>query len=207
MACAEGSAALPSPTALRCKLPAMSAIDMASGDNPAGGGFVQIPGGLFTPDPRAASAGLGRPIYDAAIHDWLPEPKGWRQYATNIRLAPDGTSYVYESAKLGPPNPNGPSGPISMAVHVVDIRTGSDRVVYESATPPLYDVLDYSPLRITLTPGCFECGAGGSNLWSLHERTGSLHKVSDLESYWSVQSGAAWGGVTTNTSAMAVSSG
>ena len=68
MACGEGSAALPSPTALRCKLPAMSAIDMASGDNPAGGGFVQIPGGLFTPDPRAASAGLGRPIYDPAIH-------------------------------------------------------------------------------------------------------------------------------------------
>ena len=193
-----------SPTkALACKLPAMSAIDLARGDNPAAGGFVTIPGGQFTPDPRAAAAGAGRPVYDAAIDSWLPKPTGDLWHAIDLHLlAPDGLSYVYESAKYGPTNPNGPSGPpISLAVHVVNLRNGSDRVVYESGTSFL-DTVGYAPPIIFLTPICFECGAGGSSLWTLDERTGSLRKISDLSSYWSIARGAAWGGVTTTTSSM-----
>lgn len=198
----------PSPTAsptkaLACKLPAMSAIDLARGDNPAAGGFVTIPGGQFTPDPRAAAAGAGRPVYDAVIDGWLPKPKGDLWHSIDVHLlAPDGLSYVYESAKYGPTNPNGPSGPpISLAVHVVNIRNGSDRVVYESGAPFL-DPVGYAPPLIFLTPICFECGAGGSSLWTLDERTGSVRKISDLSSYWSIAGGAAWGGVTTTTSAL-----
>ena len=205
MTCDNGSAAVPSPSALTCRLPAISAIDLARGDNPAGGGFVQMPGGQFTPDPRAASAGLGRPVYDPAIHDWLPQPKGsiWQQYPSDLQQAPDGWSYVYESEKEGPPNPDGPAPPpASVAIHVVDIRTGSDRVVYEFSGPPYYNAIDYTPPMIALTPACFECGAGGSNIWSLDERRGSLAKVTDLQSYWSVRHGSAWGGVTTTTSSM-----
>ena len=200
VACNQNSAASPSPTPLTCKLPAISAADMARGDNPAGGGFVRFPGGSFTPDPRAAAAGVGRPVYDSAIGDWLPGPKADR--SAGIALAPDGLSYVQEIAKDAPPNPNGPSAPpSSVAFHVINVRAGSDRVVYESG-PPYYDLLGYSPPSIFLTPACWECGAGGSNLWSLDERDGSIRKVSDLSSYWKIAGGKAWGGVTTDSSVM-----
>lgn len=194
----------PSVASIHCRLPAISALDLARGDNPARGGFVGFPGGQFTPDPRAAAAGAGRPVYDPAIQDWLPEPKGdvWRQYPTDVQLAPDGISYVYESARYGPANPSGPNPPpSSLAVHVANARTGSDVVVYQSG-PPFFNVLGYAPPTIFLTPACIECGAGGSNLWSLDERTGSLRKISDLSSYWSIVGGVAWGGVTTTTSSM-----
>jgi hypothetical protein len=200
IACNQNSAASPSPAALSCKLPAISAADMARGDNPAGGGFIRFPGGSFTPDPRAAAAGVGRPVYDAVIGDWLPKPKGDR--LAGIALAPDGLSYVQEIAKDAPPNPNGPpSPPTSVAFHVINVRTGSDRVVYESGFP-YYEVLGYSPPAIFLTPACWECGAGGSTLWSLDERSGSLRKVSDLSSYWKIAGGKAWGGVTTDSAVM-----
>jgi hypothetical protein len=193
-----------SPTkALKCKLPAMSAIDLARGDNPAAGGFVTIPGGQFTADPRAAASGAGRPVYDPAIGDWLPKPGGDLWHSIDLHLlAPDGLKYVYETETPRPPNPNGPTGaPLSLAVHVVDVRTASDRVVFESRSP-LLDVVGYSPPIIFLTPICFECGAGGSTLWTLDERNGSVRKISDLSSYWSIANGAAWGGVTTTSTAM-----
>ena len=199
------SSPTPSPTkALACKLPAMSAIDLARGDNPAAGGFVTFPGGQFTPNPRATASGAGRPVYDAAIGDWLPKPSSgdlWHSVDLHL-LAPDGLKYVYETERPGPPNPNGPNGPpLSLAVHVVDVRTAADHVVFESRSP-LLDVVGYSPPTIFMTPICFECGAGGSSLWALDERTGSVRKISDLSSYWSIANGAAWGGVTTTSSAM-----
>lgn len=193
-----------SPTkALACTLPAMSAIDLARGDNAAAGGFVTVPGGQFTPDPRAAASGAGRPVYDPAIGDWLPKPGGDLWHSIDLHLlAPDGLKYVYETEKPGPSNPNGPNGPpLSLAVHVVDMRTASDHVVFESRSP-LLDVVGYSPPTIFMTPICFECGAGGSSLWTLDERNGSVRKISDLSSYWSIANGAAWGGVATTSTAM-----
>ena len=195
--------ASPSVTQLRCKLPAISALDLARGDNPSGGGFVTFPGGNFTPDPRSASAGAGRPVYDPAIGDWIPKPSGdlW-QSTSVVLLAPDGLSYVYETEKPGPSNPNGPSGPpLSLAVHVVNLKTGSDKVVFESG-PPLLNPVGYAPPIIFMTPICFECGAGGSSLWTLDERTGAIRKISELSSYWAIADGAAWGGVTTDSYAM-----
>jgi hypothetical protein len=90
---------------------------------------------------------------------------------------------------------------MSLAVHLGDVRTASDHVVYESRSP-LLEVVGYSPPTIFLTPICFECGAGGSSLWTLDERNGSVRKISDLSSYWSIANGAAWGGVTTTSTAM-----
>jgi hypothetical protein len=127
------------------------------------------------------------------IGDWLPKAGV---------LAPDGLNFVYESVTLGPPNPDGPPAPpSSVSVHVANVRTGVDRVVYESGFP-YYDIKGYSPPWIFLTPACWECGAGGSSLWSLDERNGSIRKISALSSYWLIARGAAWGGVTTDSSVM-----
>jgi hypothetical protein len=93
-----------------CRLP-------VSGILPGSGGFIQMPGGLFTPDPASDVALPGQPdpaglrrgyTYDPVHSKWLPVPMDW--------VMPDFSSYVYVGGDTG----NQPS------LHRVDVATGQD---------------------------------------------------------------------------------
>ena len=96
-----------------CRLP-------VSGILPGSGGFIEIPGGVFTPDPASDIAMPGQPdpaglrrgyTYDPIHSKWLPVPMDW--------VMPDFSSYVYVS---GDNNSTQPS------LHRVDVVTGNDTV-------------------------------------------------------------------------------
>ncbi len=98
--------------ATRCRLP-------VSGILPGSGGFVQLPGGVFTSDPSSDIAMPGQPdpaglrrgyTYDPVQAKWLPVPMDW--------VMPDYSSYAYVSSDTG----------TQPSIHRVDAATGQDTV-------------------------------------------------------------------------------
>jgi hypothetical protein len=98
--------------ATQCRLP-------VSGILPGSGGFIEIPGGVFTPDPASDIAMPGQPdpaglrrgyTYDPIHSKWLPVPMDW--------VVPDFSSYVYVSG----------DDSTQPSLHRVDVATGKDTV-------------------------------------------------------------------------------
>jgi hypothetical protein len=90
-----------------------------SGILPGSAGFVQMPGGIFTPDPksnipipgRVDQTGLRRGYtYDPVHTKWLPVPRDW--------VMPDFSSYIYVGIEMVIGN--------QPALHWVDVATGKD---------------------------------------------------------------------------------
>lgn len=115
-----------------------------------------MPDGTFTSDPGAAiqpvpgRPGLSRtaadpqlvgigngPTYDWKVGRWLP--------VSSQLVSPDGLAYVYAETIPNPANHGGLAGtgppPLGTRVHLVDIRSASDTVIYQ--TTDLMDVADY----------------------------------------------------------------
>ncbi len=204
--------AAPNSEELNGDLPAIDAIADASGDIQQAGGVVHFPGGAFhadagaqmSQDPKthlwrtavqpylfgSADSPRGRITYDRAVGRWLPVGR--------YQVSADGLSYAYAQAvypdSASPPPGPGPF-PTGVLVHVVDGRSGSDRVVFKSVVPPFYyDVVSFSEQGIYLSPMCTEgCGAEARKLWRLDVATGTVAKVSDRRGFaWLIRNQIAW---------------
>ena len=114
----------PSPAgqALSCRLP----VRWAAPDG-FKGGFLSFPDQVLTVDPTASL------FYDRAFAKWLP--------ATRTQVSPDGRRYAYAGEK-----PNTYAGG---KLHVVDVATGVDTVVYSGGIA--YSVVDFAAAGIYVT--------------------------------------------------------
>ena len=150
-----------------CKLP-VSWGDMT---RPLSGGFVSFPGASFAPDPNAS--GLRTPYgqnwasYDAPMRRWVP--------VDLQRLSPDGKTWLYGTLGRG------------MVYHAVDVRTGTDTLLWGSDQMFNLFGLDnrfaYAMLAST----------GGARLWRLPLDGSDGTQVRVNGTWQFVSGGAAWG--------------
>ena len=200
-----------SPSELAGDLPAIDTVTNNRGDIRQAGGFIHFPGGAFTTDPAAqmvqdatthawktaarpylfgfSDSGMGRITYDRAAGRWLP--------VSRAQISPDGLHYAYAEAVF-PPSAGAQPGPGPFAtggrVHLVDVQTGSDRVVFSHTGAPFYTIAGHTNHGIYLSAACVEgCGRDGLKLWSLDVATSTLTKVSDRQGFnWLIDDKAAW---------------
>jgi hypothetical protein len=135
----------PSPAALQGDLPVWTYDSSSGGELYFAGGFLHFPGGAFRRDAHADMVfdakvpGLmrtpdqpylyayGSPTtvvtltYDRAVGRWLP--------VNRAQVSDDGLRYAYVEHELG--------AATSQRIHVVDVRTGSDQVVYRDTNKTL----------------------------------------------------------------------
>lgn len=186
----------PSPEDLKCDLP-VEVVANVQGE--IQGGFLHFPGGAFHHDPSADSVvnpGGQSPTlantasYDTAVGRWLPVPRAW--------VSADGLRYAYAEGVGGPSGPTpgpGPGVPPSgVRIHLVDLQSRADRVVFSSNSPPFYEIASYTQEGIYLSAGCAEgCDPQALKLWRLDATTGSISKASDRRGFgWLISDGAAW---------------
>jgi hypothetical protein len=155
------------------------------GGSTARGGFVSLPDGTFTPDPSAnltnSTAGSPPlkgtwprtnfaiyPSYDAQFGRWVP--------VSPQQLTLDGKQYAYAEWVMPTGPVQGPTPPSDIRVHVVDVATAGDRVVY-TTNKLLLSVVAYGPDGIYVTNQCWEgCGNVGG-LWLLDPTSGQLRTI------------------------------
>jgi len=134
-------------------------------------GFLTFPENTLRADPSAPATSL---FYDRAVAKWLPV---WR-----LAVSPDGQHYSYTEGDVWNPTAVG-------KVHVVDIATGADRVVYSGA--PMHRVIDYAVEGIYLTVAVPEGSPSG--LWLLNPSGGAPRLISRSIKAPVIGAGAAWG--------------
>jgi hypothetical protein len=110
-------------------------------------GFIRGPDGAFRPDTSSATqpdpsrpgfvrtvaspalygpGGNGQETYDWRFSRWLPVP--------HELVSPDGSQYAYSELIPNPASQGlGGPPPLGTLVHVVDVATGNDHIVYQSA--------------------------------------------------------------------------
>ena len=160
-----GGGSSPSPSSAlnvlgKCRLP-------VNAGNPAKLGWLDVPGGTFTPDP--ASVGHISPdsfiaAWDPAIASWVPtDPKS---------ISPDGTRYVATNT--------------SLKIDIIDAKSGSTIAAipphYQSG-PPRPPGLDYQGVFVVLgfTPTAIFLVQAGKNpqpgLWKIDASSWALSQV------------------------------
>lgn len=149
--------------ALSCHLP----VRWAAPDG-FKGGFLSFPDQALTVDPNASL------FYDRAFAKWLP--------AVRTQVSPDGRRYAYAGDTL-----NAYAGG---KLHVVDIATGVDTVVYSGGTP--YSVVDFAAASIYVTSAPAPDGAT-QGLWLVDPSGGEPKLLSSEILDPAVGGGAAWG--------------
>jgi hypothetical protein len=174
-------------------------------------GFFEYPAGLMAPNPttvrRPASPFYAYgATYDPAAGRWLP--------ATADAISPDGLSVAYADYDLPPPGTYGmvaanpTAGTVTAVpeigaiattgrVHVVDTRTGADRILYQGA--PTYSVVGFTADGIYLAQVVLTMdGQSWSGLFLLNPAGGTPRPVAggsrtmDRPGWW-IAGGAAWG--------------
>jgi hypothetical protein len=170
-----GAAAPAGPAA--CRLPVLltSAAGSASPGQPA---FVQIPGGAVTP---VAAAPTSATAYAAPAGRWIA--------ADPDAISPDGSRYAYTEFGLPANDPAHPAATRSR-VHVVDIRTGSDRVGVGSGS---YAVIGWVPAGLLLVLKG-QGGPAGPGVFRADPDTGSVTVVDSaaVSLRWIVAGNAGW---------------
>jgi len=159
--------ASPSPSlvgqALSCRLP----VIWAAKDG-FKGGFLSFPDHVLTVDPNASS------FYDRAFAKWLPTAR--------TQVSPDGRRYAYAGEK--------PDSYAGGKLHVVDVSTGVDTIVYSGGTA--YSVVDFAAAGIYVTSAPAPDGAT-HGLW-LQDPSGGQPKLISSEILDPAVGGAAaWG--------------
>src|ERR1700674_701335 len=152
-------------------------------------GFISYPSGTFTADPSAATtpdpdrpafahtvalpvltgvAGNGSETYDWRFSRWLPVP-----YEL---VSPDGSQYAYSEVIPDPASQGIGSPPLGTRVHVVDVATGRDDVVYQSAD--LLSAVAFRPEGIYLfQPNGFADTFLPFYVWLFDPSAHSAHKL------------------------------
>lgn len=168
---------------------------------PSGGGFLQQPGflnprsGVFTPDPSAAFTSAGGDLYHSSASPTLTGAmKGWPSYDAAARrwlpagrpaITPDGLSYAYTERHDNPRQPG--HLPRWATVHVVDVRSGVDRVVHDG---PALAVLDFEPSALYMIGAPADEGASG--LWRIDPETGATKELRPDGFFYGVAGNGAW---------------
>jgi len=165
---AATSATIPPSLGLACRLPVTWTV--VNGSVAASkAGFWSYPNGPVTED-QAAPA--GSQFFEAGHSRWLSAPRE--------AVSPNGDQYAYTdgSTYLG----------IQGHVHVVDLSTNADRVIY-SGVP--YRVVDFAPEGIYLTA---DMGEGpNEGLWLMNPGDGGLRLINKNIRTPAVGAGAGWG--------------
>ena len=138
------------PTATSCQLP-LFIYDQAT--RTSEGLFVDVPSGATHQSPIGLGQYTGLPAYDYAVHRWVP--------TLPPLVAPDGSRYAY----------NDRSG-----LHVVDIRSGTDRVIADSDPASGFEALDFDSAGI-YADRPFEGPGSPGGLWRLDPATGSATEI------------------------------
>jgi hypothetical protein len=199
----------PSPKALNGALPIWVSVGFA--DNTAlaspqaAGGFMHFPGGLFRRDPAADMlrdtvlprivrtrtpdqpylyAGEGSPVksvqitYDRVVGRWLP--------VNQTQVSADGLRYAYLDYESGSVSPQ--------RIHVVDVRSASDQVLYRDTNKPLLAIVGFAQQGVYLTD-CQPNEVSG-NCWGPLRRmdatTGKVTRVSDRRGAWVISGRFGW---------------
>jgi hypothetical protein len=160
---------------LNCRLPVISPT--TTGD-PVPGGWMTFPGGQFERDPASLPNRLNAhvPSYDRAIKAWVPVESRY--------VAPDGGSYILTADT---------SLPDAGAFYLVDVKTGTRRLVLGSNGPPQapgsWTVVDYATAGVYLWSAGYQPVPG---LWLLDPATSKVRLI-DGSHYWRmVAGGVAW---------------
>ena len=161
----------PAGRALECRLPVTWEVQLDDGTVLPKAGFLTFPTGKVTEDPSAPSNAW---FYDRPFAKWLPVGR--------TGVSPDGKRYAYTQG-------NPLSGDTKGKVHVVDVASGADKVLYTGS--PIYSVIDFSAEGIYLTnaPG----DVLGHGLWLLNPAGGTPRLITSSIEGPFVGGGAAWG--------------
>ncbi len=188
----------PSTGALKGDLPVFQygLYDAQGNNQQLVGGFLHLPGGAFhrstgadmvwdysndryplartTVQPYLFGFGgegyLGQTTYDGVAARWLPVERH--------QVSDDGLRYVYRELLRVDPNAIGEQPPREVRFHVVDVRTGSDHVVYTTNGTPPFVIAGFNQQAIWLTRCGNEAGGCWGSLWRLDTATGKVSKVS-----------------------------
>jgi hypothetical protein len=142
-------------------------------------GFISFPSGSYAADPAGniKSKALGL-AYDRAYNRWLPVD--WRL------VSDDGAHYAYVTYSGDPTTPGAYS-----AIHVVDVATGTDRIVSRSGQ---YVPNDYVGNGVYLSAWIGGHDGPGPQIgWVIDPSTGGIRALSGGQKYgYSVGSGGGW---------------
>jgi hypothetical protein len=168
-------------------------------------GFLLYPAGtMYASAPMHTWAGQGTfyastGTYDSVVGRFLPVPRE--------AISPDGLSFVYADYDLPPSPQAGMAGPRSAPeagalattgrVHLVDARTGEDRILFEGA--PTFRVAGYTAegiylVQVDLTMdgefahGLYRMNTSGGRPAAVTGGDRPLDRIG-----WTVTHGAAWG--------------
>ena len=152
-----------------CRLP----IELSDGPQAGRPGFVNYPAGTFTLDPAGSPGGApdwstGK-TYDWKFSRWVP--------ARYELMSPDGAHYAYTETIPNPASQGlGGPPPLGSRVHLVDVATGKDAIVYQ--TRDLLFAVALKPEGIYLSqPSQYVDTAVPLYLWLLNPSTGSEQKL------------------------------
>jgi len=182
-----------------CRLPitkSLSGGDYASYE----GGFITFPEATYQKDPGGAihseylaqdfataaapqlhgAAQSGAPFYDLAMKRWVPVGAG--------QASPDGGSYAYGLYRG--PDPNAP-----FVIHVVDIKTGTDRGFTIPITPDFGTadgawVGDFDGASVFFSS--IQRMGPPQGVWRLDVATGAVHELRMLYGVAAIEGGSAW---------------
>ncbi|HKC19164.1 MAG TPA: hypothetical protein VKE27_05975 [Candidatus Dormibacteraeota bacterium] len=156
---------------MSCRLPVV--WNMPSDTAPyVRAGFLTFPDGRLEQDSSAPAHAL---FYDRAYQRWLPVMRDG--------VSADGRQYAYDSGDL--------MFHTGGKVHLVDLISGADNVLYTDSTTVVYKIVDFADRSIYLTQGDSEGRSRG--LWALDLAGGAPHLInSNIESP-ALGGGFAWG--------------
>lgn len=155
--------------AANCRLPVTWGVPNGNTVTPKAG-FLTFPDRALAED---ATAPVNSTFYDRALSRWLP--------AQRAAVSPDGKRYAYTEG-------NAYQG-INGKVHVVDLTTGADTVIYSGGA--VYSVVDFGSDGIYLTLAAPEGAPRG--LWLENPAGGQPRLISSTLIAPAVGGGAAWG--------------
>jgi hypothetical protein len=154
------------PVNLDCRLP----VWWGPYGAPTYAGFLSFPMQTLAQD---STAPAGSTFYDRAYSKWLP--------TTRNAVSTDGSRYAYAEGNA-----------VSLAsqgkLHVVDVATGADHVIYSGS--PVFHVIDFASEGIYLTPSAPDLEQG---LWLMNPSDGQPKLISSTILRPTVGNGAAWG--------------
>ena len=142
-------------------------------------GFLSFSSQTLVKDSAATQTVMPNPIalngftfYDRAYSKWLP--------TFNDSVSPDGSRYAYTDGNTFP-------APSKGTVHVVDVATGVDHVIYSGS--PLFMVVEFASEGVYVT----QAEDVPHGLWLINPSGGQPRLISSTILHPKVGNGAAWG--------------
>jgi hypothetical protein len=142
------------------------------GDTAERAGFLTFPGGMLKQD---SSAPADAQFYDRAYQRWLPVGRQ--------AVSAEGTRYAYDSGDLNLHTAG--------KVHVVDVITRADKVIYVDRAPVVYKIVDFTGGGIYVTEGDSEGRSRG--LWFLSLAGGAPQLINNKIESPALGGGFGWG--------------